>query len=62
MAARAFIRHRYTDYNDRLFVVELIESDQDMDGDIVEVGDYREIRQAAHRDVDAFLERHRGPD
>ncbi len=62
LAARAFIRHRYTDYEDQLFAVELIESDQDMDADIVEVGDYREIKQAAHRAVDAFLERHRRPD
>ena len=60
LAARAFIRHRYTDYEDQLFAVELIESDQDMNADIVEVGDYRQIKRAAHREVDAFLEKHRG--
>jgi Uncharacterized conserved protein (DUF2293) len=59
LAARAFIRHRYTDYEDQLFAGELIESDQDMDADIVEVGNYREIKRAAHRQVDAFLEKHR---
>lgn len=62
LAARAFIRHRYTDYEDQLFALELSAFDQDIDSDIVEVGEYREIKQAAHRAVDAFLDGHRKPE
>ena len=62
LAARAFIRHRYTDYDDQLFALELSAFEQEIDSDIVEVGDYREIKQAAHRAVDAFLDGHRTPD
>jgi hypothetical protein len=60
LAARSFIRHRYTDYDDRLFSLELVAFDQDTT-DIVEVGEYHEIKQAAHRAVDAFLDEHRRP-
>lgn len=59
LAARVFIRHRYTDYEDQLLTLELSAFDQDIDADIVEVGEYREIKQAAHRAVDAFLDEHR---
>ena len=62
LAARAFIRHRYTDYEDQLFSLELSAFDQDIDADIIEVGEYPEIKQAAHRAVDAFLDEHRKPD
>jgi Uncharacterized conserved protein (DUF2293) len=61
LAARAFIRHRYTNYDDRLVGLELIAFDQDIDIDIdiVDVGDYRDIKRTAHGEVDAFLDRHR---
>ena len=62
LAARAFIRHRYTDYEDQLFSLELSAFDHSIDADIVEVGDYPKIKQAAHRAVDAFLDAHRQPD
>lgn len=60
LAARAFIRHRHTDYEDKLFSLELSELDIDSDVGIDDVGDYREIRRTAHGEVDAFLEQHRG--
>ena len=59
LAARAFIRHRHTDYEDRLFSLELSELDIDSDIGIGDVGDYREIKRTAHGEVDAFLEQHR---
>jgi Uncharacterized conserved protein (DUF2293) len=59
LAARAFIRHRYTEYEDRLIAHELSEFDQGIKADIAEAGDYREIKQAAQRQVDDFLEQHR---
>lgn len=61
LAARAFIRHRHTDYEDRLFSLELseLDLDTDLDAGVGEVGDYREIKRMAHREVDAFLEQHR---
>ena len=62
LAARAFIRHHYTDYEDQLFSLELSAFDQDIDADIIEVGEYLEIKQAAHRTVDAFLDEHRRSD
>jgi hypothetical protein len=62
LAARAYIRHRYTDYEDQLLAVELIDLDDDMDTNVVEVEDYRAIKQTAQRDVDAFLEAHRRRD
>jgi hypothetical protein len=61
LAARAYIRHRYTDYEDQLSAVGLVEFDEDLDADIVEIGDYREIKRVAHREVDAFLDEHRRP-
>ena len=59
LAARAFIRHRHTDYEDRLFSLELGELDIDSGIGTSEVGDYREIKRTAHGEVDAFLEQHR---
>jgi hypothetical protein len=59
LAARAFIRHRHTDYEDRLFSLELSEYGIDSDADVDDVGDYREIKRSAHGEVDAFLEQHR---
>jgi hypothetical protein len=59
LAARAYIRHRYTDYEDQLLALEIIDLDDEMDVDSLEVGEYRAIKQTAQRDVDAFLERHR---
>ena len=61
LAARAFIRHRHTGYEDRLFSLELseLDLDTDLDAGVGEVGDYREIKRMAHREVDAFLEQHR---
>jgi hypothetical protein len=50
LAARALIRHRYTDYEDRL-VQEVWD-----DGYL-----YREVKAGAHRVVDDFLEKHRPP-
>jgi hypothetical protein len=50
LAARALIRHRYTDYEDRL-VQEV------WDDDFL----YREVKAEAHRVVDDFLEEHRLP-
>jgi hypothetical protein len=50
LAARALIRHRYTDYEDRL-VQEV------WDDDYL----YREVKADAHRVVDDFLEQHRPP-
>ncbi len=68
LAARAFIRHRHTDYEDQLISLEV--GDLDIDSDvgidvgvddvgIDDVGDDREIKRMAHRKVDAFLEQHR---
>jgi hypothetical protein len=50
LAARALIRHRYTDYEDRL-VQEV------WDDDYL----YREVKADAHRVVEDFLEQHRPP-
>jgi hypothetical protein len=57
LAARAYIRHRHTDYEDRLFSLEV--SELDIDSDNGDVGDYREIKWRAQREVDAFVEQHR---
>jgi hypothetical protein len=62
LAARAYLRHRYTDYEDRLLTAEDAGLDFDQDPDLVDIGDYREIKQTAQRQVDAFLERHRTTD
>lgn len=59
LAARAFIRHRHTDYEDRLISLDVGDLDIDSDIGIDDVGDYREIKRTAHREVDAFLEQHR---
>ena len=59
LAAPSFIRHRHTDYEDRLFSLELGELDIDSGIGTSEVGDYREIKRTAHGEVDAFLEQHR---
>jgi hypothetical protein len=59
LAARAYIRHRHTHYEDQLLGIELIELDDDIDAAIVEVEEYRAIKQTAQRDVDNFLETHR---
>ena len=58
LAARAFIRHRHTDYEDRLISLELSELDIDS-GVGSDVGDYREIKRMVHREVEAFLEQYR---
>jgi Uncharacterized conserved protein (DUF2293) len=58
LAARAYIRHRYTDYEAHLLAIEVIELDYEMDLDILELEDYRAIKQTAQRDVDAFLDGH----
>ena len=50
LAARAFIRHRYTAYEDRLG--QEVWNDEYL---------YREVKADAHRAVDQFLERHRPP-
>jgi hypothetical protein len=52
LAARAYIRHRYTDYEDALDEVAF---DQGWDDQYL----YRGIKAEAHEMVDAFLERHR---
>jgi hypothetical protein len=52
LAARATIRHRYTDYDDRLAVVDPFEAEFD---DF----EYRELKHAAHDAVDHFLNAHR---
>jgi hypothetical protein len=61
LAARADIRHRYTDYDEQLERLELAEFGLDDDLDVADVGDYREIKRLAHHAVDDFLERHRRP-
>jgi hypothetical protein len=52
LAARATIRHRFTDYDDRF--VGLDPSDAAIDD-----FEYRIIKQSAHDDVDDFLDEHR---
>ena len=51
LAARAYIRHRFTDYEDQL------------DGVWGDVDDeqYRDIKAGAHDAVDDFLDQHRQP-
>ena len=53
LAARAYIRHHHTDYHDRLDNANVGLGD-DIDDD-----DYREIKRAAHDEVEAFLDAHR---
>ena len=52
LAARASIRHRLTDYEERLSELDPIEGELD---DF----EYRRIRRDAHEAVDAFLDAHR---
>jgi hypothetical protein len=52
LASRATIRHRFTDYDDRL--VSLDPSDTELDD-----YEYRMIKQGSHDDVDEFLDTHR---
>ncbi|TRW43983.1 DUF2293 domain-containing protein [Georgenia yuyongxinii] len=54
LAARAWIRHRFTDYEDRL---------NSLYGDdlLLDELDYRGIKHDAHSAVDAFLAEHRPP-
>jgi hypothetical protein len=51
LAARAYIRHHYTDYEDRLINSELI-----IDEDSIL---YQEIKNEAQEEVDEFLNKHR---
>ena len=48
LAARALIRHRYTDYEDHLPLAGPLDDEV-----------YRSIKRRAHEAVDDFLERHR---
>ena len=52
MAARAFIRHRFTDYEDRL-------GDLDVFLAAIDDADHREVKQDAQARVDQFLADHR---
>jgi hypothetical protein len=61
LAARACIRHRYTDYEHHLEDLGVAEFGFDDHVDIADLGHYREIKRDAHRAVDEFLERHRTP-
>jgi hypothetical protein len=54
LAARATIRHGFTDYDDPLAGLDPLEVD-------VDDYDYRTIKQAAHAAVDDFLCAHRPP-
>ena len=60
LAARAYIRHHHTDYHDRLDDATVGLGNDGDDDD--EYGDYREIKRAAHDDVEAFLAAHRHHD
>ena len=53
LAARAYIRHHHTGYHDRL------DNANFGPGDNIDDGDYREIKRAAHDEVEAFLDAHR---
>jgi hypothetical protein len=63
LAARAYIRHQYTDYEQRLerLAVANFDIEDEADIDIDSIGDYREIKREAHRAVDNFLELRRSP-
>jgi hypothetical protein len=53
LAVRAYIRHNYTDYEERLDSVKIpLEQDDFL---------YREIKAEAQEDVDIFLSQHRRP-
>jgi hypothetical protein len=55
-AARAYLRHHYTDYDDRL------DDATGSLGDDIDTDEYREIKRAAHDAVEAFLAVHRHHD
>jgi hypothetical protein len=59
LAARAYIRHHYTEYEHRLVELEVVDFDDDVSFD--SSADYRDIKRAAHEAVDDFLEQHRTP-
>jgi hypothetical protein len=61
LAARAYIRHQHTNYDQRLETLDTAGFDLDPDDEVSvdDAGDYREIKHDAHRAVDEFLERHR---
>jgi hypothetical protein len=52
LAGRAYIRHRFTDYEDELVEVDPFETALD---DV----EYRDIKSRAHETVDEFLTAHR---
>lgn len=56
LAARAYIRHHYTDYDDRL------DDATGSLGDDIDTAEYREIKRAAHDAVEVFLAVHRHHD
>ena len=61
LAARAYIRHRHTDYEQKLIGIDALEIDLEEldDPDDLDCVDYQEIKRAAQPDVDAFLDEHR---
>ena len=71
LAARAYIRHHYTDYERRLERLDIADFDIDHEADIgreadigidiESTGDYGQIKREAHRAVDDFLALHRKP-
>jgi hypothetical protein len=54
LAARATIRHLFTDYDDRLVGLDPLDAR-------IDDFEYRMIKQSAHDDVDEFLDTHRRP-
>jgi hypothetical protein len=52
LAARATIRHQFTDYDDRLVELDPFEAE-------VDDFEYRAVKRAAHEAVDDFLDSHR---
>jgi hypothetical protein len=52
LAARAFIRHRFTDYEDRLDELNVF-------AEVIDDSDYREVKHGAQEGVDQFLADHR---
>jgi hypothetical protein len=54
LAARATIRHRFTDYDDHLVGLDLSDT-------AIDDFEYRIIKQNSHDDVDDFLDTHRRP-
>jgi hypothetical protein len=54
LAARATIRHRFTDYDDRLVGLDLSDA-------AIDDFEYHIIKKGSHDDVDDFLDTHRRP-